>query len=128
MVICSKSYFFNNYLSNAYYVPGCVPECSYEVLISKPANLLSCGFQHSGYRGLPPPGQEGAAPVACPPPTDTSDRAAEFLKRKLVWQHLRKLMENFFLAKKKTIAYRSSLQAKDTKPSAPSKAALNQSP
>lgn len=62
-------------------------------------------------------------------PRATSDRAAEFLKRKLVWQHLIKLMENFFfLANRKTIAYRSPLQAKDTKPSTPGKAVFNQSP
>lgn len=32
----------------------------------------------------------------------------------------------FFLANRKTIAYRSLLQAKDTKPSTPNKAAFNQ--
>lgn len=36
-------------------------------------------------------------------------------------------MENCFLANGKIIAYRSPLQAKDTKPSAPSEAAFNQS-
>lgn len=87
--------------------------------------FLLCVFGSPGSVDLPPPGEQLLWPTLPP----TSDRAAEFLKRKLVWQHLRKLMENFFfLANRKTIAYRSPLQAKDIKPSTTSKAAFNQSP
>lgn len=38
MVKCSKRYSFHKYLLNAYCLPGCVPECHYEVLKSKQAS------------------------------------------------------------------------------------------
>lgn len=56
-----KKLFFYKYLLNAYNLLGCVPEYSYEVLMSKPVILLLCGRHSPDHVGLPPSGEASSS-------------------------------------------------------------------